>query len=273
MSDKDKLGMEDINTAPQSLPQDEFSPTKDPYFYPEYQIDPTPIAPPKNIDAQRSLDKRTYDPEILEKMKKAGLSKPVDCTNAQWNGPKRALNPRQKLVAYFAAQGVSTKGIAKETNLSQARVSTILATTRVKEYVNYLQYKMFGKTAEQRFKEILPKAIDTAEEMLSKPGVKDHLKAEVAFKFMDRVLGKPKQQIEHSGSLIKELFDQLDQLKQQKSTKTITLKPGYGVDTIIEGADYSHVKDLEKDSHYDRDSEDEKDEIDLFVQKHLEDLD
>lgn len=167
-------------------------------------------------DPQPPEEKKVYDPADLVKMAKAGLPKPKDCTWAQWVGPKKRLNPRHKLIAYMTAQGAKVKDIAKEVGMSEYRVTVVRNSTRAKEYIDYLQYSLYGKPAEVRFKEILPEAINRAEEIMSNPNEKSSLVADVAFKFMDRALGKPKTQIEHSGNLIRDLFDQIDEIKKVK---------------------------------------------------------
>lgn len=76
--------------------------------------------------------------------------------------------------------------------------------------VKHVRYKLYGKDHKQRFSQILPHAIDIAEKVLLDPNTKTATKFAAAQEFMDRALGKPKQTVEHEGSLIRSLFEKLD---------------------------------------------------------------
>lgn len=152
------------------------------------------------------------DQRTINLMKEAGIPKPANVPGQLWNyaNTEAADKTRMQVLAYLAACGKKVTDIAEELGMSQPEVSNILSTERMQFEVNSLKYKMFGQDVQKRFKEILPKAVDVAYEVMVDEKAKPALRLSSAINFMDRALGKPTQQVEVGGSLIKELFDRLD---------------------------------------------------------------
>jgi hypothetical protein len=175
----------------------------------DFYIDSVLKKDPQRKFAMRG-GKRVYDPDELLALKRSGLPKPADCTWAQWNGPKQGLTERMKWMAYLRVNGATNENIAREVGISLSRVSIISSSPRFKEYVSYLRYKIFGEDTEDRLKKLAPLSVDVITETLKSSIEKGSVKADVAFRLLDRVYGKPQQKIEHTGSGIRELIERID---------------------------------------------------------------
>lgn len=117
---------------------------------------------------------------------------------------------KQQIITYLAAEGKSVKEIAENTGMSQSTVKGILSDERVAFDIKHLRFKLHGKGVKERFNDMLPKAQDVAAEILENPNTKSQLKFQVAQEVFDRALGRPKQTIEHEGSMLRTIFEKLD---------------------------------------------------------------
>lgn len=127
----------------------------------------------------------------------------------------RDLANKDHVMVYLAAKGLKTAEIAEAIQLEPATVRLKLSEERVQFEVKTLRYKLYGKDHKKRFQDILPQAVDVTEQILMNPNTKDALRFQAAQEVMDRALGKPKQTVEHEGSLIRSLFEKLDGVKEE----------------------------------------------------------
>lgn len=176
-------------------------------------------------------------------------------------GMRASNSSRAQLIAYLAAAGLNHRQIAEQVGLKPASISRYLAMPRVKELVSEKAFEMFGKGAQERFMRILPKAMDTAEQIMEDPEEKGSVRAEIAFKFMDRALGKAIQQTEHNVGGVRQLIEKFDELT---SRMTIEVKPratkrAEVIDTVVVSEETSSVG---KESEH-------EDEIDAWVAGNL----
>lgn len=183
---------------------------------------------------------------VPEGIKKASLEQVADLSKNKY-----------ETIAYLAAKGMDNSEIAEAVGLSVERTKVILSSERVQFEIKAVRYKLFGKDAQKRHKEILPAAIDIQEEIMLDPKMKPAVRLHAAINFQDRVLGKPKQTIEHEGNLIRELFDRLDGKKKQ-DTIDIEAKEVIASDIILED---NPEKDLIQESP--------KDSVDKWVDENL----
>jgi hypothetical protein len=131
------------------------------------------------------------------------------------------LKNQDEVLVYLAAQGRSPKEIADILGLTAETVRLKLNHERIQFEVKHLRYKLFGKDHKKRFSDILPYAIDATEAILKNPSAKDRTRFAAAQEIMDRALGKPKQTVEHEGSLIRALIEKLDQNGQNEKAQSI----------------------------------------------------
>jgi hypothetical protein len=161
----------------------------------------------------------TYTQEQLQEMKALGLPKPDDVTWGDWMGPKKESYVHEALI-YMAASGANQKQIATDLGYTQSRISIILSKPDIRKKIRAIQEQLWGDNAEKRFKHLLPRAIDVAENILEDQTAKQNLKADVAFKLMDRALGKPQQSVSVEGNLLADLIHRLDQQETRDVSQT-----------------------------------------------------
>lgn len=130
------------------------------------------------------------------------------------------LSSKEGTIVYLAAQDKTNKEIAETVGLSVGTVGQKLRDERIQFEVKRLKHRLFGKdikNAKKRFDEMVEKAQDVIEEIISSDNpnqpIKPQLRFQAAQEILDRSLGKPKQTVEHQGSLIGQLFDRLDDPK------------------------------------------------------------
>jgi len=169
------------------------------------------------------------------------------------------------LVAHYLAEGMSNKDIAQRLSLSTGQVSKIKNTDIVKAEVHDLQKNAFKKEelVEGKLQSLLPIAIEKIELFLLDPTVKDTIRQDIAFKLLDRVLGKPKQQIETNNTTFKELIEFAKLVNSRKGSELPEMKD---VEALVEDLpedieditiDHPGVNDMIKEL-YSEDEEDEK---------------
>lgn len=159
-------------------------------------------------------EKKVFTDKVLAQMKRAQLEKPKEVSWNQWNAPKK-LKHRHRLVAYMAASGLTNVAIAEQVGIKPPRVATILASQRIQNEIKRIQSEIFIKDPRKRFMEILPKAIDIAEAAMEN-AEEEKDRADIAFKFMDRALGKPKESVEVKTSSIRDIYEKLDKMGENK---------------------------------------------------------
>lgn len=117
---------------------------------------------------------------------------------------------RDNMIIYLAAEGKTNAQIGEALDIDPATVRLKLTDERVAFEVKRMRYKLYGADHKKRFESILPHALDVTETILLDANAKSSLRFAAAQEVMDRTLGKPKQTVEHEGSLVRALFEKLD---------------------------------------------------------------
>lgn len=119
---------------------------------------------------------------------------------------------KQQVITYLAAEGKSVKEISEALGMSKANVQTVLSDERVAFDIKHLRFKLHGKGVKEKFNDLLPAAQETLTSILNddNPNVKINLKFQAAQEVFDRALGKPKQTVEVEGSLLRAVFEKLN---------------------------------------------------------------
>lgn len=120
--------------------------------------------------------------------------------------------PRHELIAYMLAHGRSQREISTEVKMTEGRLSILANWPVMKSRVKEIQQGVYEKDVQKRFLSIVPAAIDVAEELMKNKNTKENVRSDIAFRFMDRALGKPKESLEVKSNAITDLFDALDKL-------------------------------------------------------------
>jgi len=117
---------------------------------------------------------------------------------------------RSKAMIHMAALGWTKKQTAEYLGISPARVQAVLGTQSAKQQIFKLQEELFVRDPQKMFLQILPSAVKVAKTVMLSKKTTNSVKVDTAFRFMDRALGKPVQEIKHEGNAIRELFMALD---------------------------------------------------------------
>jgi hypothetical protein len=157
---------------------------------------------------------------------------------AEYKTTKR-MSHRLHLIAYLASAGMKQVDIASKMGVGHTYISKVMKTDRMQALVKEKAYEMFGKGAAQKFLQVLPKAIETAEKVMLDENEKGSVKADVAFRFMDRALGKPEQKTTVNQGGIRTLIERFDEFTasmRPKTVKTIELskeKEDNSIETVV----------------------------------------
>jgi len=125
------------------------------------------------------------------------------------------LSNRRQAIATMKAIGCDNTEIATELGLDPRNISTALSSKSMKQEIVRIQNKIF-KNPQEVLEKTLPMALKIAYKLMVDPKTKDAVKMDAAFKFMDRVLGKPKQQVEHTGNLLQQVIQEMNDPKNSK---------------------------------------------------------
>lgn len=137
-------------------------------------------------------------------------AKPADVPWGDWIGPRK-LSHRHKFIAHLAALGLNNNDIAERTGMTPSRISIVLGNTLMGQEIERCRKEIFAGDLDQSLRLMLPKAVKIIDDVLSPTAqVKKDLQIRTAFKLMERTHGMPKQSVAHSGSLLRDLFDELD---------------------------------------------------------------
>lgn len=152
--------------------------------------------------------KQSYTPSQVERWKELGLTQPEWIKNVDWQIGE-SLNPKQMMICKCAALMMKTAEISELTGVSDAYISKIISSEAGRIEIGTMQDKFLSNT-KKMLDDILPLAIKTALQVMLDPKTKPQVKADAAFRFMDRVMGRPVQQIEMNDNLIRQVYEKLD---------------------------------------------------------------
>lgn len=187
-----------------------------------------------DTDPNEALIAGKYTIRQLNEMQMLGVPKPDDVSDDVWEKPKE-LSFKHKYMVQLFATGMTNKEVAQEMDLSESWVAHLRNKESVKAEVALLHKNLVAPSVQERFNKIVTKAISRAEDIMDDPETKDALVADIAFRFMDRALGKPKQTVDVETNLLSELLTRLDQ-KTVGSREAIPVESSKDeVDAFVEG--------------------------------------
>ena len=131
------------------------------------------------------------------------------------------FSTKQSIIAYLAAEGQTVPEIAAAVELGEEKVANILLDQAFVLRVKELRQKLYSKDAKKAFDDLLPNAQDLIKKIIENPNTKPHLQFQVAQEVFDRSMGKAKQTVEHEGSLLRAVFEKMDQ-KRDNSVIDVT---------------------------------------------------
>jgi hypothetical protein len=213
----------------------------------------------EDMEANSANPGETTKPAIRPRMDTANYQpKPDDVTWGDYAGPAK-LSHRHRFIAHLAALGLKAREISAKTGYTEPRLSVILNNSLVKAEIEHVRKSLFATDPDQRLKLALPKALEVIDDCLNNPQAKLALRVDTAFRLMDRTHGKPKQQVEHTGTLLKDLFAELDRRSGHG--------PALDVESKVVDADLVRTEHEEPTSVGGVDEE--FDDIDAWVEQNL----
>lgn len=117
---------------------------------------------------------------------------------------------RRKVICYLKAIGFKNKDIKQTLNCSFFEINKVLKSESAQEEIERIQREIFVSEPAKMFEAILPEAVKVAVNAMMSKKVNTSIRVDAAFKFMDRALGKPSQQVEVSHNLLKDLIQKMD---------------------------------------------------------------
>ena len=127
----------------------------------------------------------------------------------------KALSPRYKEIARLIFLGKTNQEIAKVIGITENRISIIRTNPKIKEEVTRLQEQIFERTAQDRIRDMAPAAANILDHILNTddPEVKIALKQQTAVWVLEKITGKPKQEVNVESNTIMEMMDMMKQMR------------------------------------------------------------
>jgi len=164
---------------------------------------------------------KDFTPEMVESWKEIGLSRPEWIPLTDWEMGED-LTPKQTMICKCTALMMTRQQVSELTGASESYIDNVINSRVGKAEIESVQDKFLSNT-KKMLDDILPLAIKTAFQVMLDPKTKPQVKADAAFRFMDRVMGRPTQQVEVSTNLIRQVYEKLDATEANKVVD-ITIK-------------------------------------------------
>ena len=153
------------------------------------------------------------------------------------------LNHRHQLIIQMSLMGYKQSEIVEATGMDQSSVSRIMNDPLYIEALEEARERYFGRNVRTVFQKLLPKTIETLQELAFGPNSRDSVKLEACKEIFNRCLGRPKEQLEITKTKsISELYDKLDELskfgglrniKAEKTKEALITDATQATDAII----------------------------------------
>jgi hypothetical protein len=144
------------------------------------------------------------------------------------------ISARVKAVCHMAAIGFNKKEIAVSLGIPEGRVGAVLSSKSAKAQIDKIQHDLFFADPQKMFRTEVPRAFRRIRKVLYGEKTKDGDVLKAADMIFDRALGKPKQEVQHETSSIKQLFEMLDKQNQETTIEVKAVK----TDQPIEDAQF-----------------------------------
>lgn len=126
---------------------------------------------------------------------------------------EKPLTPRYKELARLLSLGKTDKEIRQVLGYGQTRLAMLKNSPAIKQHISILQERMYEKGTDERIKILSGPAMDVIEEALTSDKMELKDKVMQARWLIEKVSGKPAQQVDHKGNISVGVFlDKLDTL-------------------------------------------------------------
>jgi len=166
------------------------------------------------------------------------------------------VSARVKAVCHMAAIGFNKKEIAVSLGIPENRVGAVLSSKTAKAQIDKIQHDLFFADPQKMFRTEVPRAFRRIRKVLYGEKTKDGDVLKAADMIFDRALGKPKQEVQHETSSIKQLFEMLDKQSQEQSA-------------VIEVKSKPLAEPIQDAEFKEKQEEKSKDDIDAWLSENL----
>ncbi len=143
------------------------------------------------------------------------LIEKLNITYVEEKAPKK-LSHKHKYVALLLVQGISQKRACQITGYTPLRMHVLSNCQIMVEEISKLRAGLFDKmTSNQNFERMGRVAEKELEEILINREIKTHTKLRAIELALDRKFGKPRQEIIHEGSALREILEELHEKKKK----------------------------------------------------------
>lgn len=159
------------------------------------------------------------------------------------------LSPRQRRLAFLAAQGNSNQTIARELGYSDSRVSILLKEPHIVVEIQKFQERIYEDTIGLRMRGFADPALNVIQHaLLDRTGkIKPREKIEVAQWVIEKLDGKAVQKLEAGTGLLAQLMERLDARKTAVTQVNITQNFAPASHLAIEGSERPVIETPLKD--------------------------
>ena len=144
------------------------------------------------------------------------------------------ISARVKAICHMAAIGFTKKEIAVSLGIPENRIGAVMGSKSAKAQIDKIQHDLFFADPQKMFRTEVPRAFRRIRKVLYGQKTKDNDVLKAADMIFDRALGKPKQEVQHETSSIRQLFEMLD--KQNEPQKDAI---------VVQATSVSEVQDAE----------------------------
>lgn len=186
-----------------------------------------------------SLDDKQLSLDEIEILRSEGAIKPETISDSIWEGPKDFFM-KSHPACYLAAFGMRANDIAKELSLSVQKIQMLLNKDHIKVEVKDLERKYASSNIKTKIQALLPESVEVLEEIMMNENARHGDRINAASIIQDRGLGKPKQELDVGISLIREVFEKMDQraIKREKPSDLII------IDSTVNSKEEAEVRKL-----------------------------
>lgn len=203
---------------------------------------------------QISIDDKQLSLDEIENLRSEGILKPDHISSSLWEGPKDFFF-KSHPACYLAAFGMRATDIAKELSISVQKIQMLLNKDHIKVEVKDLERRYASSNIKAKIQALLPESVEVLEKIMMNEGAKYADRINAANIIQDRGLGKPKQEVDVGISLIREVFEKMDQrsLKREKPSDFVI------IDSTVNFKEETEVRMLEAP----------KDSVDTWIDQNL----
>lgn len=150
---------------------------------------------------------------------------------------EHAFSHRLRAAAHMAALGMKTGQIAQSLGITPSRMSVINGKPEFKQLVQEIQRTVFVNDPQAAFRQMAPQAAKTLYQVLADTAEKGSTRVSAASEVLDRAYGKATQTLQHEGSMVKDLFRQLDEERKIRDNKPARVLEGEFHEVIVDDVD------------------------------------